>query len=144
MGQATVDDWKQIVTYPEKNFFERAKVGAAGGSAWGSFPPCVLRRVRFLLSKGEDFPGRRLWNRWGSFAIFLDFWVISPRGLLLCRPSRFTPWLMSPFCFSIGTGPPQVSLLSFPVCFPRLCFPLPCVRFVPLRFPHPFPESNHL
>ena len=30
----------------------------------------------------------------------------------------------------------------FPVCFPRLCFPLPYVWLVPLRFPHPFSESK--
>ena len=43
--------------------------------------------------------------------------------MLFQCPRRFTTRLISPFCSSIGTGPPQVSLLLFPVCFSQVSFP---------------------
>ena len=38
---------------------------------------------------------------------------------------------------SIGTGPPQVSLLSFPVCFSQVSFPFLASGYLCSRSPHP-------
>ena len=60
--------------------------------------------------------------------------------MLFQCPRRFTTWLISPFCSSIGTGPPQVSLLLFPVCFPQAFFPFLASSFLHSRSPHPLPR----
>ena len=72
---------------------------------------------------------------------FAFFWTkrgsIPPEESLLHCPRRFTPWLVSPFCSSIGTGPPQVSLLLFPVCFPRVSSSFLASGFLCSCSPHP-------
>ena len=103
-------------------------LGGTGGSSrgfrtWGSFPPCILRRVRVSPGLSARVPPGRLL----SDLMLRLLASLSPFVALRFLPLpcvRFSPLRSS--SLSRGVSPPFAFSASFPF------FPLPCVRFSPV------------
>ena len=115
-------------------------LGGTGGSSrgfrtWGSFPPCILRRVRVSPGLSARVPPGRLL----SDLMLRLLASLSPFVALRFLPLpcvRFSPLRSS--SLSRGVSPPFAFSASFPF------FPLPCVRFSPVlstSFLTPLPGS---
>jgi len=103
-------------------------LGGTGGSSrgfrtWGSFPPCILRRVQVSPGLSARVPPGRLL----SDLMLRLLASLSPFVALRFLPLpcvRFSPLRSS--SLSRGVSPPFAFSASFPF------FPLPCVRFCPV------------
>ena len=115
-------------------------LGGTGGSSrgfrtWGSFPPCILRRVQVSPGLSARVPPGRLL----SDLMLRLLASLSPFVALRFLPLpcvRFSPLRSS--SLSRGVSPPFAFSASFPF------LPLPCVRFSPVlstSFLTPLPGS---